>query len=270
MNKAIPILMYHQVTPNVRPEFLACSITPRTFKIHMNILKLLRFTPINLTQLEDCRNGKSILPKKPILITFDDCYQECIDHAVPILEENGFTAVFFVPTECVGSKSHWLMPELGFEFPIIDWATVKYLDTNGFQVGSHSMTHPDLTNVTSEDCYKELAESRKVLEEHLGHEVVHLAYPYGLFNDAVKSIAAKVGYKTVCSVIERFARHDDDPLALPRINVLDSYNIVDFVLILHYEGKYKTTLRWWQYVHSKMRGVGRLIKKIRAKYTKNN
>ncbi len=269
MNNAIPILMYHQVTPHVHPEFVACSITPRAFAFQMRILKLLGFNTIDLDQLENYKKGNIDLPPKTVLITFDDCYQESIDYAIPILKSNGFKAVFFVPTDCVGGQSHWLMPEIGCEFPVIGWDTVKFLETNGFQVGSHSKTHPDLTELTPEDCYKELAESRKVLEEHLGHEVAHLAYPYGLFNDAVKSSAAKAGYNTVCSVIERFARREDDPLALPRINVLGSYNIVDFVLILHYEGKYKTTLRWWQYVHSKMRGVGRLIKKVRAKYTKD-
>jgi len=262
--------MYHQVTPNVHPEFIACSVTPRTFKTQMKILKLLRFTPINLTRLEDFRNGKTVLPKKPVLITFDDCYQESIDYAVPILKEYGFTAVFYVPTDYVGAKSHWLVPELGFEFPIINWETVKHLDSSGFQIGSHSLSHPRLAEISPEDCFDELDRSRKVLEERLGHEVVHLAYPYGSFNEGVRTLAAEAGYRTACSVEEWFCRLEDDPLLLPRINIMGFSSNIDFILKLYFEGRYNTTRKWRQYTHSKIRGVGRLIRRIRVKFTKNN
>ena len=270
MDFSIPILMYHQVTPNAHPDFIACSITPRMFKSHMKILKLLRFTPVNLTQLEDFRNGKTVLPKKPVIITFDDGYQECIDYAVPILKENGFTAVFYVPTDYVGTNSYWLVPELGIEFPIIDWETVKHLDSSGFQIGSHSLSHPYLAEIDPEDCFDELDRSRKVLEERLGHEVVHLAYPYGSFNESVRALVAEAGYRTACTVKERFFRFEDDPLLLPRVNIMGSISNIDFILKLHFEGRFNTTRKWRQYTKKKIRGVGRLMRRIRTKFTKNN
>lgn len=270
MHHKIPILMYHQVTSNVEPRYIDCSVTPRIFKIHMNILKLLRFTPINLTQLEQYRNGKSNVPKKPVIITFDDCYQECIDHAVPVLEEHGFTAAFYIPTDYVGTDSHWLVPELGFEFPIINWETVRQLDLSGFQIGSHSMSHPRLAQISHKVCFMELDGSRKILEDKLGHEVVHMAYPYGSFDENVRAMTEEAGYRTACTTEERFSRPGDDPLLLPRVDIMGYYNIVDFILKLHFEGEYNTTRRWWQYTYSKMRGVGRLLKKIRGKFTTNN
>jgi len=253
MRASIPILMYHQVTPNVHPDFVPYSVTPRTFKIHMQILELFRFTPINLTQLENYRNGKSLLPKNPVMITFDDCYQECIDHAVPILEEKGFTAVFYMPTDYAGRSSHWIVPELGVEFPIINWETVKRLDSSGFQIGSHSMSHPYLTNLSSKECFNELRGSRNVLEDRLGHEIVHLAYPYGYLDERVKSIAAESGYQTACSTIEQIAKMHDDPLALPRINIHGYYSNGDFMSVLHMDSKF------WQHVINKSRMLKRLI-----------
>lgn len=270
MSRSIPILMYHQVTPNVHQGFIDCSLTPQTFRLHMNILKLLSFAPISLTQLDDYRNGKSILPEKPVIITFDDCYQESVDHAVPILSEHGFTAVFYMPTDFAGTDSHWLMPELGFEFPIINWETARHLDSSGFQIGSHSMSHPRLAQISPKVCFSELDGSRKILEDKLGHEVIHMAYPYGSFDENVRAMSAEVGYRTACTTEQRFCRPGDDPLLLPRVDIMGYYNIVDFILKLHFEGKYNTTRKWWQYTYSKMRGVGRLIKKIRAKYTTNN
>jgi len=264
------ILMYHQVTPNINPDFTDYSITPRMFNTQMSILKRFRFTPINLTQYEDYRNGRSKLPKKPIIITFDDCYQECIDYAVPILKENGFTAVFYVPTDYVGKKSHWIMPELGVEFSIIDWKTIKRLDLEGYQIGSHSLSHPHLAELAPEDCYDELKKSRQILEDKLGHEVVHLAYPYGSFNETVRDLAAEAGYRTACTTEEWFCREEDDVLLLPRVNIMGYSSILDFILKLHFEGRYNTTREWRRFTRRKIRGVGRLLRRIRDNIAKNS
>ena len=265
MNISIPILLYHQVTPNLHPDFFAYSVSPTTFKIHMKILKVLGFNSINLDQLENYRNGKTTLPRKPILITFDDCFQESVDYAVPILKAYGFTSVFFVPTECIGGKSHWLMPELGIEFPIIDWRTVKFLDSNGFKIGSHTMSHPYLSKMSPDDCFKELDGSRKVLEDYLGHEIVHLAYPYGDFNKSVSSIAAEAGYRSACSCIEGFATAEDDPLVLPRIYIIGQENLLDLIIKLHTGRRWQTPRKLRLYAYSRLRGLKRLFNRILSK-----
>lgn len=262
MNLSIPILLYHQVTSNIHPDFFTYSITPKTFKLHMKIVKLLGFKSINLDQLEEYRNGKTTLPRKPILITFDDCFQESVDHAIPILGSNGYTAVFFVPTECIGGESHWLMPELGIEFPIVDWRTVKFLDSNGFQIGSHTMSHPHLSEMSPDDCYKELKGSREALEDHLGHEIVHLAYPYGDFNERVQSIAAEAGYRSAYSCIEGLAREENDPLALPRVYIKGQDTLPDFISKLHTAHKWQTPRKLLLYANSKIGGVRRLFQKM--------
>ncbi len=270
MDIAIPILKYNQITPNVHPEFISCSVTPRMFKTHINILKLLRFTPINLTQLKDFKNGKTVLPKKPVLITFDDCYEECIDYAVPILKQNGFTAVFYIPTNYVGTNSSWLVLESGTEFPIISWETVKYLDSNGFQIGSHSLSHPHLPDIDTDDCFDELYQSRKILEDRLGHEVVHFAYPHGSFNEIVKTLVAEAGYHTACTNEERFFSIEDDFLLLPRVNITGFSSHIDFILNLHFEGRYNITLNWRQCINKKVLGIGRILREIRGKLSKYN
>jgi len=254
--------MYHQVTPEINPEFNDYSITPSMFSDQMSILKRLRFTPINLTQYEEYLSGRSKLPKKPVIITFDDCYQECIDYAVPILKENGFTAVFYVPTDYVGKKSHWIVPELGVEFPLINWETIKRLDLEGYQIGSHSLSHPHLAEIEPTECFDELKKSREILEEKLGHEVVHLAYPYGSFNETVRELAEETGYRTACTTEEWFCREKDDALLLPRINIMGYTSNIDFILKLHFEGKYNTTREWKRFTRRKIRGAGRLLRRI--------
>lgn len=229
MNNRIPILMYHQVTPSIHPSFAIWSVTPETFARHMRIIKLLGYTTINLDQLMDYRNGGASLPKKPIIITFDDGLQEAIDYTVPILEAYGFTAVYYIPGEFIGSRSHWLLPELGVEFPIINWDVIERLDRKGFQVGSHSMTHPALPALSYEDCLSELSDSRKILEDRLGRRVLHLAYPFGFYNESVRSAAEEAGYETASTCVSAFCTDKDDSLTLPRINISGSDTLLDFV-----------------------------------------
>lgn len=267
MNFSIPILLYHQITPDVHPDFFTYSITPKTFNIHMKILKLLRFNSINLDQLEEYRKGNTTLPRKPILITFDDGFQESVDYAVPILKTNNFTAVFFIPTKYIGEGSHWLVPELGIEFPIIDWKTIKLLDSCGFQIGSHTLTHPHLSKISSDDCYKELEESRKTLEAYLGHEISHLAYPYGDFDEGVKSIAAEAGYSSACSCIEGLMGSEHDSLVLPRVYIKGHDTISDFIIKLHTGRKWETPRRFWLYTNGKLRAIERMYKKMANRLT---
>jgi len=228
----------------------------------MKILKLHGFNSINLDQLEEHRNGNAPLPHRPIIITFDDCFQESVDYAVPILEANSYTAVFYVPTGYIGGKSGWLMPELGIEFPIIDWNTIKRLDSNGHHVGSHTVSHPHLTNISADECYKQLRGSREALENKLGHEVVHLAYPHGDFDERVRSIAAETGYRSACSCVDGLAGLEDDPLVLPRVYIKGQDSILDFFFKLHTAKKWQTPRKLQLYTHSKLLGAKRLLNRI--------
>ena len=106
MSTTIPILLYHQVTPYIDFRFSKYSVTPERFKFHMKILKLHGFNSINLDQLEEHRNGNAPLPHRPIIITFDDCFQESVDYAVPILATpfHIHTSQIFPPTNATNSS----------------------------------------------------------------------------------------------------------------------------------------------------------------------
>lgn len=263
MNTAIPILMYHQVTPHVHPNFERWTVTPKSFASHMRILKVLGYNTVSLDDLHDYNRLNINLTRKPIIITFDDGYQEAIDYTIPILTEYNYSAVYFIPTRYIGEQSHWLLPELGAEFPIIDWDTVISLDSNGFQIGSHTMTHPHLTTLPPVECHNEIEESRRTIEDHLGHDVVHFAYPHGDFNTSVRSIVADAGYHTACSVKQGFTTHKDDQLALPRIEITGYDTLVDFIFKIYttYNRRnYTNTLLWEFKIY-----IRRMISKIISK-----
>jgi peptidoglycan/xylan/chitin deacetylase (PgdA/CDA1 family) len=230
---SIPILMYHQVASRPLDAYRKYVITPRTFAHHMRWLAFEGYNPISFQDLLVARTNHLRLPDRPVILTFDDGYQECIDNAVPILKEHGFTATFYIVAGLVGKTSRWLVNERGIELPLADWSSIRELHAAGFELGSHAMTHTRLTELSSAACRQELLESRRLMEDRLGHEVRHLAYPFGCFDDRVRALAGEVGYRSACSVRIGLSSLRDDQLALTRVPINGDENLPDFVCRLH-------------------------------------
>jgi peptidoglycan/xylan/chitin deacetylase (PgdA/CDA1 family) len=233
VHKKIPILMYHQVTPNPMPQFRRYTVTSARFAAQMNWLAFAGYTTISLDDLCAWRTQRASLPKRPIIITFDDGYQECVEHSVPQMARHGFTAIFYLVAGLSGGASSWLLPELGCEFPLLDWKTARQLLKSGFYCGAHTMSHPRLADVSASACCGELLDCRRVLEDQLSVEVRHLAYPYGSYDENVRQIAAEAGYVSACSTRKGLSDADDDLLALHRVPVYGHDTLTDFICRLH-------------------------------------
>ena len=193
------------------------------------------------------RTGGGSLPANPVLITFDDGYQGCVEHAVPVLRSHGFSAVFYLVAGSVGSTSRWLVAECGLEFPLFDWGTARELERQRFACEAHSLTHPRLAAVAPDACRAELGESRRILERELGREIHHLAYPFGSYDARVRALAQEAGYRTACSVRIGLSAPDDDLLALHRVPVSGRDSLLDFVARL------RTALAFGDAVRSMLR-----------------
>jgi len=225
----IPILMYHQVTPRPLPAFRKYAVTPKAFSAQMKWLAWAGYVPIQLDDWLNFRSDRTRLASRPVIITFDDGLEDCAEYAVPILQAHGFTAIFYLVAGLMGQTSRWLRLERGIEFPLMDWATARQLLACGFQCGSHSMSHPRLAALSAADCYEELLRSRQLLEDKLGQEIKHLAYPHGSFTEQVKVVAAETGYRSACSVRIGLSPCDDDPMALRRVPVNGQDSLLDFI-----------------------------------------
>jgi peptidoglycan/xylan/chitin deacetylase (PgdA/CDA1 family) len=233
MKTSIPILMYHQVSPQPLVAFRTYTVTPKAFAAQMAWLALTGYVPINMDKLLEYRSRRAPLPSRPVIITFDDGFQSIVEYAVPILQAQGFTAVFYLVAGLVGKSSRWILPELGIECPLMDWNAARQLERGGFQCGSHTMSHPRLSILDPASCSHELVKSRCLMEDSLGHEVRHLSYPFGSFNDRVRSLVAETGYRSACSTQKGLSGPDDDCLALHRIPVKGQDSLLDFICRLH-------------------------------------
>jgi peptidoglycan/xylan/chitin deacetylase (PgdA/CDA1 family) len=230
---AVPILMYHQVMREAPAGMRKYAVTPRAFAAQMRWLAAAGYTPIDLGTLLAHRAGQCGLPRAPIVITFDDGYRGCLEHAVPVLVAFGFRATFFLVAGLVGGTSRWLRQERGIELPLLDWSAARALQAAGFTCGAHSLTHPRLAELSAEAARRELQASRELLEERLGCAVEDLAYPFGSYDDETRALAAEAGYRSACSVRIGLSGPGDDPLALHRVPVSGEETLPDFVCRLH-------------------------------------
>ena len=213
----MPILTYHQVTPAPHSRYAKYAITPRDFATQLQWIADNRFVPVRLDHLFGAT--RCDLPAKPIVITFDDGFDDCLEHAVPALQRHGFTATFFLVAGLVGRTSRWLVEERGLEYRLIDWPSARMLLKAGFECGAHGMNHRRLAALSAAECLHELGEARARLEDNLGSQVRHLSYPFGSFNMAVRDMAAACGYTSACTVERGIASTEDDPLTLKRLHV---------------------------------------------------
>ncbi len=186
--KEFKVLAYHKIHSGIEPGI--------TFQTPGNFYKQMRF----LNEFEyETASLKHILKKtsadrKKILITFDDGYESIYNNAFPIMQGLGQTGCVFVITGFVGEKNKWDY-SLGKRFKHLSWEQIQEMQRYGFEFGSHTVSHRDLTKLEPNYVKYELEKSKNTLEDKLGEKIVALSYPFGRFNEQVQEIARKVGYK---------------------------------------------------------------------------
>ena len=112
------------------------------------------------------------------------------------------------------------MEDLSSKYSLLSWGQVKEMMKDGISIGSHTVTHPDLTVCPYEKLKEEIETSKKLIEEMIGQSVSLFAYPSGQFNNLTKQIARESGYKSACSTEDLFGLCDDDDMfELRRIGV---------------------------------------------------
>jgi peptidoglycan/xylan/chitin deacetylase (PgdA/CDA1 family) len=228
MTARVPILMYHEITPQPDPRYRRFTLTPEELGRQLDWLRARGYASVMPDDLLAAWRGERALPYRPVVITFDDGGRDCLEHAVPALASRGLTATFYVVAGVVGASMRWLRAEIGFELPAAGWPTLRAAEREGMRCEAHSVSHPRLAQVSARACREELVNGRSMLEDALGHEVRHLAYPFGSFTDETRDIAREAGYHTACTTRGALASHDDDPLALPRVPVYGTEGLREF------------------------------------------
>ncbi|SHK33458.1 polysaccharide deacetylase family protein [Thermocrinis minervae] len=185
------VLTYHSIgIPPKEARLKTLYVNPKAFERQIWLLKTLGFRFLRLSEvLSGNFSGKSVL------LTFDDAYSDFFENAYPVLKRYNIPAVVFVPVMCVGKFNLWDWKELRVKKPIMSWDQIKMLVEEGFEIGSHTLTHPFLSRIPPEQAAREIEDSKKILEDKLGVEVVSFCYPYGDYNNMVRDMVARAGYR---------------------------------------------------------------------------
>jgi peptidoglycan/xylan/chitin deacetylase (PgdA/CDA1 family) len=208
------ILTYHSISEGDPP----LQVSPHLFAEQMEWLRgNARVT--SLGEVVDALSGRKPLPERTVVLTFDDGYSDFYSSAAPVLRRLKFPATIFVPTGLCGGadrssqQSGWVSPQ-----PLLDWDQVAALAKEGFSFGAHSITHPALPNLSTQEAKHEISGGKTQLEEHTGQTVEFFAYPYGRWSPGVRAMV-QAEYRGACSTGAGVVEPDADPFALPRVDV---------------------------------------------------
>jgi len=214
----VPILMYHRIdvvdasTPAITRRL---TVDPGDFAVQMRWLVGHGYESITQRQLFGALMCGGELPRKPVMITFDDGYRDVFFEASTTLLRLGLHATAYVITERVSG------PDSSF----LTWTLLRALEARGIEIGSHTVSHVDLTAVSDDALHRELVESQEALARSLGHAVPWLAYPSGRYDSRVESAARRAGYLLATTTDEGTTQSAERPLALERLRVLDSTGV---------------------------------------------
>ena len=211
------VLCYHAVSPDWPA---ALSTTPEAFEDHVALLARRGYRGVPVREALAERDGPTVA------ITFDDAYRSVLELAKPILDRHGMRASVYAPTDWVGRTDpmtwpgidQWLGGPHERELTCMTWDQLGELEEAGWEVGSHTRSHPRLSRVADDaELLDELEGSRVACEEGLGRPCASIAYPYGDHDERVVEAAGRAGYRYALTLPGRL--HAERELAWPRVGI---------------------------------------------------
>lgn len=191
IRKDIPVLLYHHIEP-VQSSFNAqrrrWTMTPEKFESQIEWILRQGFAVITLKELFEARKKAIPLDGRTVVLTFDDGWKDHYARVFPILKKHGLKATFFIVANSVGNSSY------------MDWPEILEMESAGMDIQSHSLTHPKLTTIDRQQSWREISESKKILDGHLRKPVTIFAYPFGYYDQRIIQMVKDAGYQGAVTV----------------------------------------------------------------------
>lgn len=213
----VVVLCYHAVSPSWDADL---SVTPERLRQQMELLTARGYRAVTFSEAVGSPRDARVMA-----VTFDDAYRSVIELGLPILERLGIPATVFAVTDFVGLErpmswagiDRWLGGPHESELTPMSWPELRRLADAGWEIGSHTCSHPHLTTVDDDALARELAESKALCERELERPCTSLAYPYGDLDERVIAAAGRAGYAAAAALPRR--TDSRRPLDWPRIGI---------------------------------------------------
>ena len=239
--RKVTILCYHSVTAGRDPVSYdphKQHIPLHLFLEHLDYLQS-HYRVISLADFLRAKREKGRLPDYSVVLTFDDGFQDFSTVAASHIARRKLPATVFVITD----RAYGRLPPNGESF--LSWPEIQALAASGTQVGSHTCSHPRLTDLPPDEIRRELADARTAILSHVGQEGVPLSYPYGQTSEAISGVVQSLGY--CCGIGGELGPNgtDADVFVLSRTVVASDDDLATFAARV-------SGLTWWA---SRLRGV---------------
>ena len=207
----VPILEYHVLgRPQTEVPYPELYVPRASFRKQMDWLEKQGYEAVTLEEVEDAWYRGGELPRRPVVISFDDGYRPQYTFALPQLRHRGWPGVLNLKAE--GSDLYT--------------SNVEAMLEAGWEIASHTIDHSDLTTLDAKSLRREVSESRQILRRDYGVPVKNFCYPAGRFDSTVIAAVEAAGYEAATTEIPGYATRDH-PYELARIEVLGSWTLGD-------------------------------------------
>jgi len=221
----LPVLMYHRVVDQpLSSSRFNIYITQEDLAKQLLLLKRWGFETVTFQDLLIRK-----IPKKSVILTFDDGYEDNYHRLFPLLQKHQMKAVLYI----LGNRTHtlnfWDVPQGEPEAPLLKSEQIKEMSQSGLvEFGSHSMNHVRLVGLAPDEAQREVGDSKKALEEFLQKPVISFAYPFGVFDEQTKKITAQAGYTFGIAVNRGPRRFSRDLMEIRRVHMFPKTSNFEF------------------------------------------
>jgi peptidoglycan/xylan/chitin deacetylase (PgdA/CDA1 family) len=229
--KSCVFLMYHELELAGRklcqsePGYVRYILPLEAFRQQMEFLRDSGWRGLKVSEA-------LLHPNEPgVCLTFDDGCETDLIAAAPILRAFGFHATFYVTAGFLDTPGYLSAEQL------------RELDSEGFEIGCHSMTHAYLSDVSEPELKREISDAKTRIEQILGHATEHFSCPGGRYDRRTIAMARHAGFKTLANSDFRSNSSGTDRYQLGRIAVLRDLPIAAFEAICHGRGLWKKRLQ---------------------------
>ncbi|MGH9380711.1 MAG: glycosyltransferase [Thermoanaerobaculia bacterium] len=215
------VLAFHAVTDSARDSVIGTfAVPPDQFAWQLDRLERAGYHFVSVEEFLRFLSGRGGLPRRPVLLTFDDCYEDLLGTAAPLLERRRIPAAAFAVSGLVGATNEWDRAMGAPELRLLDGEGLRALAGMNVEIGAHSRSHRELPSLAEEAIRDEIEGSIQELEDQGLRRPRIFAYPYGESDARVERAVRAAGLQAAFTCRPGLVRAGQDPYRIPRIEIL--------------------------------------------------